>query len=787
MGFRRIWFVLAIVLSCIVAGFTQSAAVAVPASTAAQTHSPAPAPSVRTVTYGRLSVRVPASWPVINLASHPDVCPRLDRHAVYLGTPGPDPACPAELVGKTGAVQLLPINPVSPDVRSATKPDVIDGSEARTNPNSAITHTIIDIIPAADVEVSLSYGADLATVQAIQASIRVSAAQRTAAKSGRRAAQPTGTAPAGTAPTGTAPAVTTAPAARQQGIYSGAGFDTCAAPSAGTMSSWLASPYRAIGIYIGGINRACAQPNLTSSWIDTIQAEGWHYWPFYVGLQASCVDATGDATIDASAAAAEGKAAADDAAVQAENLGIPPGTPIIYDMEAYANCGQQVVTFLSAWDSELHVDGYLAGVYESFSNLDDLLNAEGQMTEPDVIHYADWDGEPTTSSSYMPAGLWTDHQRLHQYLGGHNETWGNVTMDIDSDELNVNLGGSQTLLPLNFRIALGMNSNGTAEWFAKAADGAVLHAYQRPVGSTTWAPSRTVGDSPDDLVSNPAVTSEANGGLTLFAVNGSGKVVHAWQQTGAPNGWMWAGRIGSGSPGTIAGDPATALEPGGSVGVFVSDSDGTVMTTRQQTADDNTGWTRWTALGGACASSPVPFSPSSGTLSVICITESGSLAITSLAGSTWSPWQTVGNMTGLSGTPAVAVASDGQTYVFAATAAGGMDEAYQDAGSSAWLDGAGPAASQMVQGSPAAIAWPGGGVAVFSQLSNGQLGYAVGGGWGGWAAWTDLGIAMLGSPTAWLDSSGEPQAAVLDAQRKLAVAGYPASGWTAWTSLADGF
>ena len=124
------------------------------------------------------------------------------------------------------------------------------------------------------------------------------------------------------------------------------------------MRGWLRSRYRAIGIYIGGVNRGCAQSNLTSSWLAAIQAQGWHYWPFYVGLQADCVEALGDATIVASKAAAEGRAAAADAVQQARNLGIPAGTPIVDDMEAYSGCGQQVVTFLSAWDSELHADGY---------------------------------------------------------------------------------------------------------------------------------------------------------------------------------------------------------------------------------------------------------------------------------------------------------------------------------------------------------------------------------------------------------------------------------------------
>ena len=46
--------------------------------------------------------------------------------------------------------------------------------------------------------------------------------------------------------------------------YIGLAFDTCTAPTVAQMTAWKASPYRAIGIYIGGVNRGCAQPQLTA-------------------------------------------------------------------------------------------------------------------------------------------------------------------------------------------------------------------------------------------------------------------------------------------------------------------------------------------------------------------------------------------------------------------------------------------------------------------------------------------------------------------------------------------
>jgi hypothetical protein len=204
------------------------------------------------------------------------------------------------------------------------------------------------------------------------------------------------------------------------------------------MRRWLASPYRGVGIYIGGLNRTCAQANLTRAWIARIEAAGWYYFPIYAGLQAPCSRGYG-VTINPRRAGPEGTASADDAAAQAQRLGIPRGTPIIYDMEPYRGCETPVVTFLNHWDREIHARGYLAGAYWNLMNLGSLTRAARRMTEPDVISYAHWDGQATTASRYMPARMWTRHQRIHQYLGGVTRTWGGVTLVIDLDKLDLRL------------------------------------------------------------------------------------------------------------------------------------------------------------------------------------------------------------------------------------------------------------------------------------------------------------------------------------------------------------
>jgi hypothetical protein len=230
--------------------------------------------------------------------------------------------------------------------------------------------------------------------------------------------------------------------------FTGLGFDACAAPSTTTMAAWAASPYRAIGVYIGGINRGCSQPNLTTTWVATQIAAGWDLIPTYVGLQApgnSC----GCASIAPSQAAAQGVAAADDAISNAAPLGLMAGDPIYYDMEGYARGAANtpaVLTFLQSWTQELHARGYVSGIYSSGSSgIADLVSQYGTgYVEPDDIWVADWNGIASAADPYLPFGYWPNHQRLHQYRGGHNETYGGATINIDNDYVDGAVAGSTT-------------------------------------------------------------------------------------------------------------------------------------------------------------------------------------------------------------------------------------------------------------------------------------------------------------------------------------------------------
>jgi hypothetical protein len=166
---------------------------------------------------------------------------------------------------------------------------------------------------------------------------------------------------------------------------------------------------------------------------------GWNLLPLYVGLQAPCVGQTRlqhISTVQATASS-QGRAAADDAASLATNFGLPSGSPIYFDMEGYSGnntaCTKSVQSFVTGWVTELRANSFVPGVYGSAASTIRDVSALGSSM-PDVIWIANWNGvEGVFGDPYVSDTLWPNHQRVHQYKGGHKETWGGVAINIDSN------------------------------------------------------------------------------------------------------------------------------------------------------------------------------------------------------------------------------------------------------------------------------------------------------------------------------------------------------------------
>jgi hypothetical protein len=72
-----------------------------------------------------------------------------------------------------------------------------------------------------------------------------------------------------------------------------------------------------------------------------------------------------------------------------------------------------------------------------------------------------------------------------------------------------------------FHGTVGINPGGTAEWFARAANGTLVHDYQDPSGNDGWSGVSPVGNSPSNIAGNPSVVSDQAGYLEVFARNSS--------------------------------------------------------------------------------------------------------------------------------------------------------------------------------------------------------------------------------------------------------------------------
>jgi len=241
-------------------------------------------------------------------------------------------------------------------------------------------------------------------------------------------------------------------------ILIGQGFDACEIPTLSQMQTWSAnSPFKAVNLYIGGSSRACDNLALTSTYLKQLSQQGWKFIPTWVGPQAPCTGYLTKMSSDPTTAYNQGVAQADLAVERLSELGLTypdkTGSVIYYDIEYYgtnAACRTAVNSFMNGWVSQIHTRGNLAGVYSSPSCNTGLSDFRTITNVPDVVWIAAWyyslghpdaHYDPTASvwdwlGTCMPGTAWPTHQRLRQYSGDHNETWGNLTLEIDNDVLD---------------------------------------------------------------------------------------------------------------------------------------------------------------------------------------------------------------------------------------------------------------------------------------------------------------------------------------------------------------
>jgi len=205
------------------------------------------------------------------------------------------------------------------------------------------------------------------------------------------------------------------------------------------MSSFFVnSPWWWWGVYIGGTNMACANTNVTASWIHDEVTSGWGIEPIWVGPQAPCVNQSGLSHLSTSTSTAfsQGESAAINAYDRIVALGMNTNTPIAYDMEAFdttnSSCLAAVKSFMEGWDAQLAVSPPQKPGYYGSSCASDPTAMWSISPAPYYIWGADYGtGSDVYTMGCVSTSIWP--RRLKQYTGGSSVTENGVTLNVDKD------------------------------------------------------------------------------------------------------------------------------------------------------------------------------------------------------------------------------------------------------------------------------------------------------------------------------------------------------------------
>ena len=224
-------------------------------------------------------------------------------------------------------------------------------------------------------------------------------------------------------------------------------FDRCYAPTVEQMQAWKEkSPYEDFNLYIGGISFGCDDSPLDPFWIHQVSQQGWSFILTWVGPQAPCSNFRHKMSYDPVIAYVQGRQEAEAASSEADRLGLIGDKIIYYDLESYSSspstsCQEAVKQFIKGWVDRLHDFDFKAGFYGTpcTSIIRDWAVVD---PPPDNVWIAywlttKWYFDSTVDVWDVPCGvddtLWPNHQRLRQYTGGHKETYGGVSLTIDSN------------------------------------------------------------------------------------------------------------------------------------------------------------------------------------------------------------------------------------------------------------------------------------------------------------------------------------------------------------------
>lgn len=297
--------------------------------------------------------------------------------------------------------------------------------------------------------------------------------------------------------------------------YTGHAFDKCEIPTLSQLQTWYNhSPYRAVNLYIGGISRFCTNAPLTASYIQSIYRQGWKLIPTWVGHQAPCTNFKYPFPYNVAQAYQYGVNNANQANARMKDLNLsnPDGSgSIVYlDLEHFGytpSCSAAARAYLEGWTARMTQLGITTGLYSTTSTItnNQFFNVGNQF---EAVWAAEWYQNPgfrpnqtVWNLRYLSNIHWPNYQRIVQYSGGHTQTWGGLSMDIDSNvaegKVAVPYGADLTPpvttatlhgtfgqgdwynVPVRITLTATDNSVGVRHTYYKIGDG-VWHLYTAP-------------------------------------------------------------------------------------------------------------------------------------------------------------------------------------------------------------------------------------------------------------------------------------------------------------------
>jgi len=230
-------------------------------------------------------------------------------------------------------------------------------------------------------------------------------------------------------------------------IYKGHAFDKCEIPTIAQLKTWYSkSPYRTVNAYIGGTSRLCANTPLTSTYFRNMYQQGWRFILTWVGHQAPCTSFKYPFPYDVNKAYQYGVDNANlaKAKLQQFNLSNTNGSgAIIYlDLEYFqysSQCSNAARAYVNGWTTRLSQLGIRSGLYTT-SYIISKNEFHTISKPPSAVWIAEWYNTPGYRPNqtvwdlrHLSNYLWVNNQRILQYTGTHSQTWGGVSMSIDSN------------------------------------------------------------------------------------------------------------------------------------------------------------------------------------------------------------------------------------------------------------------------------------------------------------------------------------------------------------------